>query len=560
MSSALLEVYPYSFSDWQSGQKPPKGWDAADAIRDGWDKSNLDAFMRATVKPWSPPKCEPEKPVQTETFNRNNNDHATSHKPIQQQTTTAPTLQPLRPRPAGIDGVDLIPRIFDVIHGSEVELAKIITALLSKHCGGEVVKAEGKFWAFGPTAWREIPDQKLRLAVHGFDGATVGKQMLKVGRRMIDGVLNETGVILAAPGFFDSPTVGVNAENGVITIDDEGQINVRPHNADDRFRFTIGAGFHLHTEMSPPDGSMLHKLVIGAFSGDPDADAKVNLIGEILGAAAFGLATRLPHPKAFVFLGETASNGKSTIASLLSCLLPVGAVSSIPPSAFGDERRIVNLAGKAANVADELSAAAIAGESFKAAVTGDPIEGRDLYRSAVTFAPRALHCFTTNTLPRFNGGIDRGLQRRLVVLRFNRQISENEIIPDIAHRIQRDEMELLLGFAVGGAQRLIRNRAYTIPSSSKEALHSWLMLDPVHEWFDLQIGVTKDEPYGGWPSTGSLYADFKKWAIEQGHHERFLPPVNTFSQRLKAFPGVQIKRLSRGSVAAGIKLKGTASW
>jgi phage/plasmid-associated DNA primase len=305
---------------------------------------------------------------------------------------------------------------------------------------------------------------------------------------------------------------------------------------------------------------MLHKLITGTFQGDPDAEPKANLTGEILGAAAFGLATWLPHPKAFVFLGETASNGKSTIASLLACLLPAGSVSSIPPSAFGDERRIINLAGKAANVADELSAAAISGETFKAAVTGDPIEGRDLYRSAVTFVPKALHCFTTNTLPRFNGGIDRGLQRRLVVLRFNRQIPENEIIADISQRIRRDEMELLLGFAVGGAQRLIRNQSYTIPASSKEALHGWLMLDPMHEWFDARIVQTESEPYDGWPSTRKLFTDFKAWALEQGHQERFLPPVNTFSQRLKSFPNVQIKRLSRGSVAAGIKLSDKVGW
>lgn len=272
------------------------------------------------------------------------------------------------------------------------------------------------------------------------------------------------------------------------------------------------------------------------------------------------MATRLPQPKAFVFLGETASNGKSTIARLLPCLLPAGSVSSIPPAAFGDERRIINLAGKAANVADELSASAIAGEAFKAAVTGDPLEGRDLYRSAVTFSPRALHCFTTNTLPRFNGGLDRGLQRRLVVIRFNRSIPESEIIPDIADRIRRDELHLLLQFAIAGAQRLIQNKAYTIPLSSREALQSWLMLDPVNEWFNARITTTESEPHGGWPSTGKLFSDFKAWAIEEGHAERFLPPVNTFSQRLKAFPGVQIKRLSRGSVAAGVKLNGPEGW
>ena len=43
---------------------PPKGWDAGDAIRDGWDKGRLDEFMRATVRPWSSPK--PPTPPATE--------------------------------------------------------------------------------------------------------------------------------------------------------------------------------------------------------------------------------------------------------------------------------------------------------------------------------------------------------------------------------------------------------------------------------------------------------------------------------------------------------------
>jgi putative DNA primase/helicase len=40
----------FLFSDWREGLRPPKGWDCADAIRDGWTKADLDSFMRATVK------------------------------------------------------------------------------------------------------------------------------------------------------------------------------------------------------------------------------------------------------------------------------------------------------------------------------------------------------------------------------------------------------------------------------------------------------------------------------------------------------------------------------
>lgn len=571
----------YLFSHWQSGSAPPEGWDCADACADGWTAEQLVAFMRATVrpgpptpvadKPAPPPADRPTPPagacVQSELVQSRRATGAMEFKRIDQEGTARPLdvvsapPQPLADAPTGDQLSRMIPAHY-VVWGSEVEIAGILARELSDDREGHVVCAEGKFWEFQTTQWSEIPAQRMRRMVHMFDGARVGDKgtPLKVSRRMIDGVLSELGAKLGRLDFFERTAVGINAANGVVTFDDGGRPSLRPHNADDRFRFTIAADFLAQEDMEPPDGSYLHHLISGAFQGDDDAPEKQRLIGEMLGAAALGLATRLPQPKAFVFLGETASNGKSTIARLLSCLLPAGSVSSISPAAFGDERRIINLAGKAANVADELSASAIAGEAFKSAVTGDPLEGRDLYRSAVTFSPRALHCFTTNTLPRFNGGLDRGLQRRLVVVRFNRSIPEGEIIPDIAERIRRNELRLLLQFAVSGAQRLIQNKAYTIPASSKEALQSWLMLDPMHEWFDARIVAADTEPYGGWPSTGRLFADFKQWAINEGHSERFLPPVNTFSQRLKAFPNVQIKRLSRGSVAAGIKLDGAADW
>ena len=550
---------------------PPKGWNAADAIRDGSDKARLDTFMRETVRPWSPPTqpaperradkpspsagpvalAEPSKAARVaEMAEFKRPEHSAISEPV--------PSHPITDMQADGQLSPMVPA-HHVVWGSEVEIAGILARELSGDRGGHVVRAEGGFWVFERTQWSEIAEQRMRLMVHMFDGARVGDKgtPLKVGRRMIDGVLSELGAKLGKAAFFERATVGINAANGVVVFDETGNIALRPHSADDRFRFTIPADFVVHDDMEPPDGSHLRDLLSGAFRGDDDAHEKQQLVGEMLGAAALGLATRLPQPKAFVFLGETASNGKSTIARLLSCLLPAGSVSSIPPAAFGDERRIINLAGKAANVADELSASAIAGEAFKAAVTGDPLEGRDLYRSAVTFAPRALHCFTTNTLPRFNGGLDRGLQRRLVVVRFNRSIPEDEIIPDIAERIRRDELHLLLQFAVAGAQRLIRNKTYTIPASSRDALQNWLMLDPVNEWLAGQTVKSDDEPVGGWHTTGKLYAAFKAWALDEGHSERFLPPVNTFSQRLKA-SGVQISRRSTGSIAVGVRLAGLA--
>lgn len=41
----------YTFEDWQSGKKPPKGWDCADAIDDGWTTEEITSYMRETVLP-----------------------------------------------------------------------------------------------------------------------------------------------------------------------------------------------------------------------------------------------------------------------------------------------------------------------------------------------------------------------------------------------------------------------------------------------------------------------------------------------------------------------------
>lgn len=463
------------------------------------------------------------------------------------------------PDPVGADAVDMLRsgQVSDIENGGEVGVAQHLAATLEGVCG-DVVRADGAFWAWGPTCWRELPENSLRLAVHRYNGCTVqGRKPMWIGRNFINGVLAEVGTILSEPDFFNNPSVALNCTDCVIEIAKGGAITTRQHSPDDRFRFMIPARYGNGRSDPLPEGSMLHKLVHGAFHGDPDADAKIDLVGEILGAAAFGIATRLPLPKAFVFLGETASNGKSTIASLLECLLPEGAVSHIPPSAYEDERRIVNLAGKAANVADELSANAIAGETFKAAVTGNALQGRDVYASAMTFVPRALHLFTTNALPRFHGGLDRGLQRRLVVLRFNRSIPEDEIVEDIADRIRHDELDLLLRFAIAGAQRLSEHRAYTLPASSQEALRDWLRLDPLIEWFEQRVDLTDHEPPGGWHGTSELFRDFKAWALDEGYAEKFLPIVNTFGQRLRAIPGIEGRRIAKGAIIVGATLKGT---
>jgi len=258
--------------------------------------------------------------------------------------------------------------------------------------------------------------------------------------------------------------------------------------------------------------------------------------------------------------GNTAENGKSQILDLFRGLLPSEAVTSIPAAKMSDERFLVRLVGKHLNASDELSGAeAIASEVFKAVVTGEPVCGRDVYRSGVDFRPVAQNVFAANTLPSFKGGMDRGVQRRLLVITFNRTIPVAERLANIGKRVTEEEADILLTWAVAGASRLIRQREFTIPPSSKIALRDWLLgADPVLAWIHGCVEVVDPES-PDWKTakvkSARAYEAFSGWAQHQGFRENTLPAVNGFIQRIRANrPSIEVNHGRHGNFLTGIKL------
>jgi P4 family phage/plasmid primase-like protien len=223
---------------------------------------------------------------------------------------------------------------------------------------------------------------------------------------------------------------------------------------------------------------------------------------------------------------------------------------------MGDERHIIGLVNKLLNATDELSSDAIASDRFKSVVTGEPVEGRDVYKTRVEFRSMAQNLFATNNLPAFQGGIDRGVQRRLLVIPFNRTIPEQDRIENIGRRIAAEESDLLLAWAVDGASRLIRNRNFDIPASCKQALNDWIYgADPVLAWIDERIEVADGEVL----KTSTAYANFRDWAQAEGYQRDKLPAINGFTQRVMAnVKGVEKGRNKKhGRHFVGVRLRGT---
>lgn len=451
----------------------------------------------------------------------------------------------------------------ELLIGSDVELAACVRRDLEQRFG-EVVFTEGTFWRYGQSHWHDIPPHELRLAVHGYDGATFktrggAASVVRLNKARVDSTLYEMAASLTQPEFFSHSVTGINCTNGFIRFTGNGTPALIPHDPKHRCRHTLPGAWRGASNGTPPAGSLLHRLLDGVFKGDADAAAKTDVLAEAIGVAALGYATKLRQPRALILKGETAENGKSQILDLARILLPESAVSSVTAGRMGDERHVVGLIGKLLNASDELSSAqAIASDTFKTVITGEPTHGRDVYKSRIEFRAAAQHIFATNTLPIFAGGMDRGVRRRLLVISFNRVIPHDERIEGIGRLIGDKEADLLLAWAVAGASRILKQRVFTAPPSAKAALDEWLFgADPVMAWLAEQVECKQTLDGATRIRTSHAYERFRDWSFGEGYTERTLPSINAFVQRVQAnAKGIEYRRTREGRYFYGMVIGG----
>ena len=440
-----------------------------------------------------------------------------------------------------------------VVEGTDVEIADAVLRDIEDANNSSVVAAEGGLHVYTGNQWRSLDEHEIANAIYRYDGRKCGKRAtIKLSdsrTRSIQAIMFNRA---ADPDFFADAPVGINCASGFITFDESGTPSLEPHAAGHRQRHCLPGHWADGDEWA--GGGLLGKFLDGCFGADNDLAQRVDLIAEICGVAALGAATSMIAPKAIVAFGVSAANGKSELLKVVSGLLPPDAVCTVPPTKFSDERMVVKLVGAKLNACAELGTShAIAADIFKSAVTGDQITGRALYRDPVFFRPAALHLFATNGLPAFHGGIDRGVQRRLLVLSFNRSIPTKNQIMDIGARIAAEEANALLAFAVEGASRVLRSGRFTEPPSSQSTLNEWIFsADPVLAWKEscTDYGVGERTP------TKRAYAQFTIWAEDNGFRKDRLPAANTFVNRLIAQDGrLSTARTSNERFIDGLRLK-----
>lgn len=442
------------------------------------------------------------------------------------------------------------PFLSRIMTGSDVEVANALHLKLCEQYSSEIVYTEGRFYAFNGKVWETIEKVSIRKAIYEFDGATFGqKGTLKLSAPKADSIMSILKDNTHKEGLFDCPPAGVNCENGFVSFDGDGEASIAAHTPEQRQRFVLGASW---TPGPVQKSELLTTLLNGCFAADED---KKLFLQECLGLAMLGQMTEQIAPQAIVLHGVTAANGKSEVLELFRALFPAHAVSSIPPGDFGDDRKLIELNGKALNVCSELGTGrAITSDVFKAVITGDVVTGREVYAPTLSFKPQAMHLFATNTLPGFSGGMDEGVIRRLAILEFNRTIPEEERIPRIGQRVAAEEGDNLVAWAVEGASRVIQRGGLMPLDSSRAAVREWTHTsDIVQAWLAERCSYVQGPPI----ATAHLHEDFQRWASLNGYNERTTPKAAAFSKRvIAASQGkVEAVRADGHRALTGLQLK-----
>ena len=380
------------------------------------------------------------------------------------------------------NGYELPHYSYPLERGTIVECAEYILSKMSLNAP-EPVFSEGSFWQYEGNCWVQIPNHDLRKLGHKLDGIKVkqSKKALNATSSFIDGVLKEMAAMCANPDFFSQAPCGANLQNGFVRLNDDGSLVLEDHSPRHLQRNVIKCNWL--PEITEQFTGYTRVLLDGCF-GESGTELQ-NLLLEIIGVTILGVSTRMKAPKGIVFFGATASNGKSTILSLIRLILPQSATCSIPPSDFEREQSLATLVGKTANLTDEISNHKfIASDKMKSLITGDIVAAKVIYQPVFNFKPIATHIFATNELPNFKGGVDAGVERRMLVIPFNKTIPEKKRITNLEELIADKEASLLVSAAISIGGRAYQRGTFNIPASCKDATQQWFKdSDPVREWY-----------------------------------------------------------------------------
>jgi putative DNA primase/helicase len=209
-----------------------------------------------------------------------------------------------------------------------------------------------------------------------------------------------------------------------------------------------------------------------------------------------------------------------------------------------------SLLGKLLFVDDDVRAGArLPDGTLKTISEAKEVTGELKFRDHFNFIVRTVPVLLCNSIPSL-ADLSYGMRRRLMVIPFDRQFTEEERDPNLFDRICRKELSGVLNRALEGYARVVqRGNRFEIPTPVKEATKVWIQqANPLPAFIETHC----EEVVNGHCLVRSLYEAFAEWTRAMGYTLAQTQPART---RNLTGLGYKTKHTNKGVAIIGLVVK-----
>jgi putative DNA primase/helicase len=383
--------------------------------------------------------------------------------------------------------------------------------VLANHfCGGRnLIVEQGRFWSFETTHWVEVPDawikKKVLQTIQDFriKVGTSTSALLEQSLQILKAELTEVDNRIAAP---DEAKPVINTQGGELWIAADGSVTLKPHDP---------ASYLTHCLKITYDPAatcpMFDAALAGIFSKAESPAEMVRHWQELMGyiiqpernIATIGVCT------------GGGSNGKTKLIGTIVKLLGDHLVNAQPIGSFEGSRFLMaSLFGKLLLLDDDVNANTRIPDGFLKTISeGKVVTGDVKYKSPLTFRVRAFPMLLCNNPPS-SADLSWGMQRRLMVMPFDKQFKGKAKDTTLFDRIWATELPGVLNRALEGLARLRqRGTGFLLPKDVRKANKKFLIeANPLPAFIDECCTVD----IGASMYLKDFYTRYQDWCVDGG--------------------------------------------
>lgn len=180
----------------------------------------------------------------------------------------------------------------------------------------------------------------------------------------------------------------------------------------------------------------------------------------------------------FILLVGDKANGKSTFLDMIKGMIGIENCSFLDLSELNERFSVAELAGKLANVGDDISDEFLQGKGIsilKKIVSGNSIKAEFKGQDVFFFSPYAKLLFSANEIPRTKDKTGAVL-RRMIIVPFNATFNkaDKDFDPYINEKLVRQNaMEYLIQLGIKGIERILLNKDFSSCDKVNEAVDEY---------------------------------------------------------------------------------------